>query len=458
MLHNVHKDKDRHGYSLHIDTNTNQVNFTEHVLSNGLKVVLTPDNTIPSVAVNLCYHVGSKNESKNQRGYAHLFEHLMFEGSKNIAPGDYDRLSLQKGCENNAYTTEDKTNYYLLAPANELEFGLWLESDRMLEFSVTEESLRIQKGVVIEEKKQVFDNRPYGSVSIKLAPLLYKNNSYGWDTIGDVRDLKKATLNDIKEFYYRFYVPNNAVLTIAGDFDPAEALRLIKKYFGNIPEGKYSNNELRVGAEFIDQPLKGEVVKIVYDDVQLPGIFGAYKIPKENTDEFFAFDILTDILSTGESSRLYNELVYKKQLVSDVGCWVEGREYSSILQFYAILMPDVTIEEVQSEIDKIFDDAANGLVTQRELEKIKNRIETRHAYRVQTNLAKADMLSHYKTFYNDPGMINTNIERYNSITLDDMNRAADKYLKNAGRVILNYIPKPGSTVTENDSDLESDND
>ena len=450
MQYNAFNDNKRHDYNLHIDKVTNLVEFTEHTLPNGLKVILTPDKTIPSLAINLCYHVGSKNEVKGKRGYAHLFEHLMFEGSKNIAPGDYDRLSLQKGCENNAYTTEDKTNYYLLAPANELEFGLWLESDRMIEFSVTEESLRIQKGVVIEEKKQVFDNRPYGSVSLKLAPLLYKNNSYAWDTIGDVKDLKKATLSDIKEFYERFYVPNNAVLTIAGDFDTAEALRLTEKYFGGIPKGKFSNSELRNGAEFTDQPIKGEIVKIVYDDVQLPGIFGAYKLPKENTDEFFAFDILTDILSTGESSRLYNELVYKKQLVSDVGCWVEGREYSSLLQFYAILMPDVTIDKVQSEIDRIFDEASGGAITARELEKIKNRIETRHAYRVQTNLAKADMLSHYETFYNEPGMINTNINRYNSVTLDDIHNAAEKYLKNAGRVILNYLPKPGYTESEAD--------
>lgn len=421
---------------------TNTVKFTEHILQNGLKVVLTPDRTIPSAAINLCYHVGSKNEDADKRGYAHLFEHLMFEGSKNIAPGDYDRLSLQKGCENNAYTTEDKTNYYLLVPSNELEFGLWLESDRMLEFSVTEDSLKIQKGVVIEEKKQVFDNRPYGSVSLKLAPLLYRNNSYGWDTIGDVKDIKKATLDDIREFYEKYYVPDNAVLTIAGDFETEKALRLVEKYFGNIPAGRYSVSGLRNAAEFSDTPLDGETVKTIHDDIQLPGIFGAYKIPKENSGEYFAFDILTDILSTGESSRLYNELVYKKQLVSDIGCWAEGREFSGLLHFYAILMPDVTIDEVQHEIDRIFGEASGGAITARELEKIKNRIETRHAYRVQTNLAKADMLSHYKLFYDEPEMINTNMKKYSSVTLDDIHFAAEKYLKNAGRVILNYLPKP----------------
>jgi zinc protease len=420
---------------------TNKVNFTEHTLDNGLKLILTPDSSIPAVVLNLCYHVGSKNEDNNKRGYAHLFEHLMFEGSKNIPAGDYDRLSLQAGCENNAYTTEDKTNYYIIAPANQLEFALWLESDRMLEFSVTQESLDIQKGVVIEEKNQVYDNRPYGSVSMNFAPLLYPGNGYGWDVIGDVKDLKKATLEDIKEFYETYYVPNNAVLTIAGDFEISSALKLAEKYFGQIAKGKYSHEELRLRSDFTDEPITGEVKKTVYDDVQLPGVFGAYKIPKENTDEFFTFDIITDILSTGDSSRLYNELVYQKQMVSDIGCWVEGREHSGLLHYYAILLPGVKIEDVQKEIDRIFNDVIEGKITERELEKIKNRIETRHVYRLQTNLAKADSLSHYKTFYDKPGLINTNIDRYMSVTLEDMQRVSEKYLKNAGRVILEYLPK-----------------
>lgn len=418
-----------------------QVIFSEHTLKNGLKIILAPDNSIPAVAVNLCYHVGSKNEDKDKRGYAHLFEHLMFEGSKNIPPGDYDRLSLQAGCENNAYTTEDKTNYYLLTPSHQLEFGLWLESDRMLEFSVTEESLRVQKGVVIEEKKQVFDNRPYGSVSLKFAPLLFDNNGYSWDTIGNVNDIKKAALADVKEFYEKYYVPNNAVLTLAGDFEPEEALRLTEKYFGPVSSGKYDQDELKKRVSFTDKPIAKEIRKVIYDDVQLPGLFGAYKIPEENSDEFFVFDILTDILSTGESSRLYNELVYKKQMVSDIGCWVEGRELTGLLHYYAILLPGVSINEVQYEIDRIFNDAVEGKITERELTKIKNRIETRNIYRLQTNLSKADMLSHFKTFYNTPGMINSNLSRYMSVTLDDIQNAAKKYLSGSGRVILEYLPK-----------------
>jgi predicted Zn-dependent peptidase len=433
---NSFKDKIKKVNGTDVIKNNGEINITEHTLNNGLKVVLTEDDSIPSVAINLCYHVGSKDEDTDKRGYAHLFEHLMFEGSKNVEPGDYDRLSLQAGCENNAYTTEDKTNYYLLAPAHQLEFGLWLESDRMLEFSVSEESLEIQKGVVIEEKKQVFDNRPYGSVSINLAPLLFKNNGYSWDTIGDTGDIERATLKNIKEFYGKYYTPQNAVLTIAGDFDKNEAIDLTEKYFGSIPRGSFN----RSVNGFTDEPLKGEIKKIIRDDIQLPGIFGAYKLPKEDSKEFYIFDIMTDILSTGDSSRLYNELVYQKQLVSDIGCWVEGREYSGLLQFYAILMPGVELDTVQGEFDRIIDDVISGSLKQKELDKIKNRIETRHVYRLQTNLSKADMLSHYKTFYNDPHMINTNIDNYMSVTLEDIQNAAVEYLKDKGRVILNYLP------------------
>ncbi len=436
MTENAFKDKNKLvNISGPIKT-TGEINITEHTLENGLKLILTEDNSIPSVAINLCYHVGSKDEDTDKRGYAHLFEHLMFEGSKNVEPGDYDRLSLQAGCENNAYTTEDKTNYYLLAPSHQLEFGLWLESDRMLEFSVSEESLEIQKGVVIEEKKQVFDNRPYGSVSLNLAPLLYSDNGYSWDTIGDEKDIETATLTNIKVFYEKFYTPNNAVLTIAGDINTNETIKLTEKYFGSIPKGKFT----RSVNGFNDEQLNGEVKKIIYDDIQLPGIFGAYKLPKEDSKEYYIFDIMTDILSTGDSSRLYNELVYQKQLVSDVGCWVEGREFSGLMHFYAILMPGIGLDSVQAEFDRIIDDVINGKLRQSELDKIKNRIETRHVYRMQTNLSKADMISHYKIFYNDPYMINTNIDNYMQVTLQDIQEAAEKYLKNRGRVILNYLP------------------
>ncbi|MCC6864700.1 MAG: insulinase family protein [Ignavibacteria bacterium] len=414
-----------------------KIEYTEHEIPNGLRIILSPNNSVPSIAINVSYHVGSKNEKINNKGYAHLFEHLMFEGSKNHAPGEYDRLALQRGCENNAYTTEDKTNYYLLVPENQLEFGLWLESDRMLEFSTTQESLEIQKGVVIEEKKQLFDNRPCGSASFEMAPLLFKNNGYAWDVIGKAKDIKNATLEDLRSFYNNYYTPNNAVLTLAGDFETEKAVELIYRYFGEIPSG---NSEVK-NHVFNDEPLIGETIKTIYDDIHLPEIFGAYKIPKENSNEMFAFDLLTDILSAGESSRLYRELVYKKQIVTEVSCWAEGRECAGILHFYAVLMPGVETEEVQFEIDRVINEIYTDGITEKEFTKVKNRTETRHIYKMQTNLSKADMFSHYKLLYNDPSMVNKIIERYNKVTIEDIMKAANEYINGKGRVILNYLPK-----------------
>jgi len=413
-----------------------EVSYSEYMLSNGLRVVLSQDKTIPSVAINLTYHAGSKDEDPDKRGYAHLFEHLMFEGSRNLPHGEYDRITVNAGCENNAYTTEDKTDYYLLAPSHQLELGLWLESDRMLGFAVTKEALETQKEVVIEEKKQIFDNRPYGSVSLILPPKLFKNNGYSWDTIGDTDDIERAKLTDIKEFYEKYYVPNNAVLSIAGDIEPDETLKLVEKYFASIPAGKNYQRPV-----FSDEPLNGEIIENIYSDVQLPGIFIAYKVPKENSQEHYEFDILSDILSTGDSSRLYNELVYKKQLVSDIGCWVDGKELAGVFYMYAILMPDIKISDVQSEIDRIIKEVQQGDITARELEKIQNRIETRHTFKMQTNLSKADMLGHYIALYNDASMVNSNIARFRAVTLEGLQSSASKYLNNTNRVILNYLPK-----------------
>jgi predicted Zn-dependent peptidase len=413
-----------------------EISFTEYGLSNGLKVVLSEDSTIPSIAINLTYHTGSKDEDHDKRGYAHLFEHLMFEGSRNMAQGEYDRITVNAGCENNAYTTEDKTNYYLLVPSHQLELGLWLESDRMLGFAVTVDSLETQKEVVIEEKKQIFDNRPYGSVGLILPPKLYGNNGYSWDTIGDTGDIERAKLTDIKTFYEKYYVPNNAVLSIAGDIEIDRTIELIEKYFGSIPAGKTFER-----TTIDDKPLTKEVIENIYDDIQLPGIFLAYKVPKERSKEHYEFDILSDILSTGDSSRLYKELIYEKQLVSDIGCWVEGKEFAGVFYMYAILLPGVEVKEVQNEIDRIIAEVQNGGLTPRELEKVQNRIETRQTFRMQTNLTKADLLAHYKALYNDASMVNTNLSRFRAVTLEDIQRSASKYLVSQNRVILNYYPK-----------------
>jgi predicted Zn-dependent peptidase len=306
----------------------------------------------------------------------------------------------------------------------------------MLEFSTTQQALNTQKEVVIEEKKQNFDNRPYGTVSLEMAPRLFKKSGYRWDPIGDTADIERSNINDVRAFYEKFYTPANAVLSIAGDIEVDRTLKLIEKYFGSIPS--LPNGLVK---KFEEENLKGETRAEIYDNIQLPGVFIAYRVPKENSKQYYKFDILSDILSSGESSRFYHEILYTKQLASDIGCWVEGREFAGVFYIYAIAMPGVKSDKLLAEIDMIIDAVKEGKITERELQKIKNRIETRYAYRLQTNLSKADALSHYKMFYNNPGLINTNIENYNSIGLNDLRESAIKYLDKSNRVVLNYLPK-----------------
>lgn len=415
---------------------TDKIEYSQYELKNGLKVVLSVDSSIPSIVINMCYHVGSKDEEKNKRGFAHLFEHLMFEGSLNIPNGEYDNLCLNAGGDNNAYTTEDKTNYYLILPSNQLELGLWMESDRMLQFAISQESLDTQKGVVTEEKNQNFDNRPYGSLSLEFPPRLFPNTIYGWDTIGDIQDIRNATMTDIKSFFERFYVPNNAVLSIAGDIDEEETFRLIEKYFGGINRGK-NHIERRL------PELNGfkSSRDIIYDNIQLPGIFIGYRIPKEFTKENFVFELLTDILTHGDSSIMYKDLVYEKQLCSEVGAYIDSKEFAGVFYIYALLMPGIKYEKVEKEIYRTINDVMEGKVTTQELQKAKNKVETKHALRKQSILSKADILAHYKTFYNNPELVNTNIENFLSVTNEDITNSAKEYLNEYNRVTLIYLPK-----------------
>jgi len=414
----------------------NSIHFEEYSLSNGLNVVLSEDHTIPSVAINLCYHVGSKDEEPGRTGFAHLFEHLMYEGSVNLPKGQYEFFTASAGGENNAYTTEDKTNYYLLLPSNQIELGLWLESDRMLGCAVNETSLETQKKVIIEEKKQNFDNRPYGSVSLEFAPRLFPGTGYGWDTIGNINDIREAKLDDVNAFFRRYYTPNNSVLSITGSFDTPEAFKLIEKYFGEIKPGEnIIRNKFDVNNSHI------ELKEKITDKIQFPGIFLGYRIPRENSREYYAFDLLTEILAGGDSSRLYKNLVYDKQLASEVGCWADGKEFAGVMHLYVILLPGAEISAAEEELNVIFDNICTKGIETRELQKAKNRIETKSYFRKQYILAKADLFAHYKTFYNNPGLINTVQNNYLSVTEDDILNFSKKFLRKENRVELLYCPE-----------------
>lgn len=431
MYYSIYPKKNKLSQSSFTD-----IKFTEFALNNGLEVIITKDDTIPSAALHITYHVGSKDEAIGEKGYAHLIEHLMFEGSSNLAPGDYDMLISERGCENNAYTTEDKSVYYVLLPSNQLEFALWIESCRMLSLQITEETLETQKKVIIEEKKQVLDNRPYGSLSSKIAEKLFIKGGYATDIIGLEEDISNASFNSIIHFHDNFYKPSNALLTVSGDLDIDTTAQMIEKYFGKIP-----NRGLTLKPDFISASLSDEVNENIYDKTHLQGLFISYRVPGENTNELYALEILSKMLSYGESSFLYKNLVHDKMLALDIGSWYEPRECEGVFTIYAVLMPGIKHEQVKNEIDSIIYDISTGNVDRSSFQKAKNLIETRNIFRLQTNFNKTELLSHYKIFYGNAGEINYLTDKYNSVDESFIINTATEYLTTKKRLILNYFPK-----------------
>ncbi len=415
-----------------------KIDFVEFTLDNGLHVILHEDHSTPIVAVNVCYHVGSKNEKPDKTGFAHLFEHLMFDGSKNVKRGEFDKYITQAGGYDNAYTTEDKTNYYEVLPSNYLELALWLESDRMLGFSIQEISLITQREVVKEERRWRYENRPYGSAWIKISEKSFKKHPYRWPVIGYQEHLDNASMDDVREFYETFYVPNNAVLVIAGDIDVEKTKKLVEKYFGEIPKGP--ENIPRPKPD--DEPLGNEVREVVEDiNAPLPAVFMSYRIPEEGHPDSYALALLSNILSVGESSRLYQRLVYKDKIANEVETFADSREHPGLFLIYAISNPGFNSDTLEKVIDEEINKVKNYGVDEKELEKAKNKIESALVSARQTVQGKADLLAHYYTFFKNPGLINTEIERYRKVTVDDIKRVAQKYFTEKNRVVLHYLPK-----------------
>ncbi len=433
---------------------TGHIDFTEFTLANGLHVILHEDHKSPVVCLNIAYHVGSKNESESRRGFAHLFEHLLFDGSKNVPRGAFDLFITQAGGNDNAYTTEDKTNYYEVLPSHQLELGLWLESDRMLEFGVSEISLVTQKNVVKEEKRERYDNSPYGSLSIRMNRLAYKTFPYWWAVIGDMETIDAATLVDVRDFFETYYVPNNAVLVLSGDFEPKNARALIERYFGPIPRGQ----RVCFRPEY-DEPQSQTEIRETIDNesVPLPGVFHGYKIPPEGTHEFAAIDLLTDILSSGQSSRLFRSLIYELQIASDVTAYVDGREKPGLAYLYALGSEETTsIDELEHALDAVMDEVIAHGVTERELAKAINKTEARWIAGRVTVQGKADHLAHAAVFFGDAERANTVIDEYRTVTIRDVQQAAAKYFTRENRVTIVYrVPQepiamaPESVTSEN---------
>ncbi|HMS65488.1 MAG TPA: pitrilysin family protein [Ignavibacteria bacterium] len=413
------------------------IDFREHTLGNGMKVVMSKFGNIPMVALNTTFHIGSKDEEENKTGLAHLFEHLMFEGSPNVPKGEFDEILTKHGGDSNAYTSRDSTSYFITLPSNKLETAIWLDSDRINGFGISEESLEIQKDVVLEEKLLYVDNSPYGTVEEESSSRLYKKNGYRWPVIGNMDDLKKVTIEEVKDFYQKFYRPDNAVISIVGDIDYDKTLMHLEKYYGNIiPENNFKKN-----INFEDDDLTDEIRHDVFDNVHLEGQFIFYKLPKLGTKDFYALNLLSGILSDGDSSRFYNELEYNGKLVNEIDSSVLGMENTSLMILTAIALKGKSLIEIENKIEIILEDIRNGNITDKEFEKVKNRIETYFSSKRQSIVSIADKFSYLKTFYNDCNKINTEILDYLSLTKEDLTEAAKKYLNKNQRLVLNYLPK-----------------
>ena len=419
-----------------VSAQKSMVPFEYYTLENGLNVILHRDASTPIVCIDICYHVGSKDEVVGKTGFAHLFEHLMFDGSANVKRAEFDRYCERAGGFNNAYTNEDKTNYYMMLPSNQLELGLWLESDRLQKLEITEYGLKTQREVVKEEKRQRVDNEPYGSTDTKFAEYGFSVHPYHHTVIGSMEDISSATMADVVGFHEIYYKPNNAVLVITGDIEMESTKKLVQKYFGEIPG---SGTIPRVHT--VEPPRTAQKREVVPDNVQLPAVFIAYNICAEKDPDYFPLDLLSDVLSTGTSSRLYRSLVYEQQLANSVSTYVDAREHPGLFYIMAFANPGVTPEKIEDAINKEIEKLKKESVSDVEVQKVKNKFEASYYGSLQSVQAKADRLAHYATFYGRPSMINSIITDYLNVSAKEIRDVAAKYLRPENSVALHYIPK-----------------
>lgn len=412
------------------------IEFEEYDLDNGLHVILHEDHSTPIVTVSVMYHVGSKDEEPDRRGFAHFFEHLLFEGSKNIKRGEFSKYVEQAGGMLNANTTADRTYYYEVLPSNELELGLWLESERMMHAKVESVGIETQREVVKEERRQRYENQPYGSILIEVLERAYRKHPYQWPTIGYMEDLNAASDRDFKEFYEKYYVPNNAVLCIAGDFDPEKIRSQVEGYFGPIKRG----DEVK-RTKIVEPPLGGEVRDVVYDKIQLPAVVQAYRIPAYGSDDFYAVDMLNQLLSQGNSSRLQRKVKDEKQMALNVGAFSFPFEHPGLTIAFAIANVGVNVDSLEMAMDEEIERVKAERVDLKEFNRLLAQLEMDFVNRNSRISGVANSLCKYHTFMGDANLINTEIERYRKVTQNDLQRVARKYYTKENRVVLHYLPE-----------------
>ena len=401
-------------------------------LDNGLRVILAPDHNAPVLAISVAYDVGSRNERPGRTGFAHLFEHMMFQGSENVGKGEHFILLENYGGDLNGTTNEDRTIYYETVPKNQLDLLLFLEADRMGKLAVNQANLDNQRNAVQEERRLGVDNQPYGKAFLEIDSLAYDCFGYKHSTIGSMADLSAAGLSDVKDFFRTYYAPNNAILTLVGDFDPAEATEKIKKYFGSIPR-----QPAPPAALTCEEDRYGERRETVMDPLaRVPMILVAYQIPAGNTPDNYALRALADILGTGHSSRLYEELVKNKQLATSLQVQADARRGPSLLYFFVTLRAGVKPEDAEKALYAVLDSVAKNGITAGELAKAQMQNRRRMVTTRESALQVANRLGNNAVYFNDPGLINTALDKFNAVTADDVKKAAAKYLVPQTRTVI----------------------
>ena len=414
-----------------------KIEFKEFDLDNGLHVIMHQDQSTPIVVTSVLYHVGSKNENPERTGFAHFFEHLMFEGSENIERGQYMNIIQGRGGTLNAYTSNDITYYYESLPSNELELALYMESERMLHSKVDETGVETQREVVKEERRQRYENQPYGTILPETLKRAYSKHPYQWAPIGSMEHLNAASIEEFQQFYKDFYVPNNATLTIAGDIDYAQTEAWVKKYFTEIPMGKkeiYRPN--------VKEPKKTEEIRdVIYDNIQIPAVIQAYNLPPKTDADSYALSMLSTYLTGGASSLMTKELVDKQQKALVVAAIPLELEDGGIFIMYSIANMGVEPKDLETEIDKLIKQVQDEGLSDQDFMKLKNIMENNIVSSNSSMAGIAENLAEAHAIYGDANYINKVMDAYSKVTKEDIQRVAKEYLDLNGRVVLYYLPK-----------------
>lgn len=422
----------------------NKIEFKEFTLENGLRVIMHQDNTTPIVVTSVLYHVGSKNENPERTGFAHFFEHLMFEGSENIERGQYMNIIQGRGGTLNAYTSNDITYYYELLPSNELELALYMESERMLHSKVDITGVETQREVVKEERRQRYENQPYGTILPETLKRAYQVHPYQWAPIGSMDHLNAATIEEFQQFYKDFYVPNNATLTIAGDIDYATTESLVRKYFSEIPKGVKPIYRPNV----VEPKKTAEIRDVIYDNIQIPAVIQAYNLPPRNHPDSYALSMLSTYLTGGNSSLMTKELVDKQQKALVVAAIPLELEDGGVFLMYGITNMGVEPKDLESEVDRLIKQVQDQGISDEEFAKLKNIMENNIVSGNSTVEGIAENLAEAKVIYGNTNYINQVMDAYAKVTKADIQRVAKEYMNLNGRVVLYYLPKSAQPATE----------